>query len=487
MTPNRKYFYLLLSGIICLLFGHLAIAQETENSKQKVFVMEIKDNIDPRMNRYVELALASATEQKADIIIIEMDTYGGAVNDADDIRTAIMNYEKPVWVFINKDAASAGALISIACDSIYMAPGASIGAATVVVGDGSAAPDKYQSYMRSIMRSTAEAKGRNPKIAEAMVDQNLEVEGVSKAGEVITFSTSEAITHGFCEGEVKNIEEILEKNGVTSFERIDFKLGTTEKIIAWFLNPFVSGILILVIIGGIYFELQTPGVGFPLAAALLAMILYFTPYYLNGLAENWEIIVFFIGLILIAVEIFILPGFGVAGISGVILMLTGLILAMLQNDGIDFKFVNPGDLVSAVGSVMGGMMAGIILIIIGAGRLTRTSFFQRLALAGVQDAKDGYTSNFKEESVIGKKGTAYTILRPSGKVQIEGVVYDAFTRGEYIEAGSEIEVIDDRGMSLRVVMIPSEKKPKEKKEAKPKAEKAEKEDKAPKKKKKKDE
>ncbi len=138
-----------------LLSSLLAVAQ------QKVFVMEIRDEIDPRMSRYVELALEAAREQQADYVVIDMDTYGGAVNDADDIRSRLLEFEKPVFTFINKNAASAGALISIATDSIYMQKGSSIGAATVVSGaDGSQAPDKYQSYMRSMMRSTAEAHGR---------------------------------------------------------------------------------------------------------------------------------------------------------------------------------------------------------------------------------------------------------------------------------------------------------------------------------------
>ncbi|MGD9329621.1 MAG: nodulation protein NfeD, partial [Cyclobacteriaceae bacterium] len=150
-------------------------------AQKKIVTMKIDDVIDPRMNRYTELALDFAEDEEADLVIIEMDTYGGAVNDADDIRTRIMEFSVPVWVFINKDAASAGALISIACDSIYMAPGSSIGAATVVVQDGSAAPDKYQSYMRSIMRSTAEANNRDPNIAEAMVDEDIEIDSISKA------------------------------------------------------------------------------------------------------------------------------------------------------------------------------------------------------------------------------------------------------------------------------------------------------------------
>ena len=169
---------------------------------ERIFTFKIDRDIDPAMNRRVKLALESAEEKEADLIIIEMDTYGGAVNDADDIRTMILEAPIPVYTFINKDAASAGALISIASDSIYMAPGASIGAATVVSGaDGSAAPDKYQSYMRSMMRSTAEASGRDPKIAEAMVDEKIAIDGVTEEGSVVTLSVSEASKFGFCEGE----------------------------------------------------------------------------------------------------------------------------------------------------------------------------------------------------------------------------------------------------------------------------------------------
>ena len=225
-----------------------------------------------------------------------MDTYGGVLTDAKDIVDKIMSFKKPVWVFINADAASAGALISIACDSIYMSPGASIGAATVVDGSGEKAPDKYQSYMRSIMRSTAEENKRNPTIAEGMVDEEVEIDSVKKEGQVITFSTSEAIRYGYCEGKVESIEEILKKNKITNYEIDRFDLSSADRIISLFLNPFISGLLILVILGGIYFEMQTPGLGFAGLAALVALILYLVPYYLNGLAENWEIIAFFIGL-----------------------------------------------------------------------------------------------------------------------------------------------------------------------------------------------
>lgn len=422
-------------------------------AQQKIMIMEIKDVIDPRMHRYVTLALKEATEIEADMVIIEMDTYGGVLTDAKEIVDEIMHFKKPVWVFINSDAASAGALISIACDSIYMAPGASIGAATVVDGQGEKAPDKYQSYMRSIMRSTAEEKGRDPKIAEGMVDEDLVIEGVKKAGQIITFSTSEALQHGFCEARVESISEILERNNVGNYTVHKFELSATEKIISLVLNPFISSILILVIIGGIYFEMQTPGLGFAGLAALVALVLSLVPYYLNGLAANWEIITFFIGIALIGVEIFILPGFGVAGISGIVLAVGSLFLIMLNNDAFDFEFVPMDDMLYALAAALGGTLGGLVLLLFGGSKLPETRFFSRIALTDTQNRSDGYVSFRFTETLIGKTGTAETVLRPSGKVMIDGKLYDASTRGDYIQKGQTIEVVSEDGPSLKVKMV----------------------------------
>lgn len=426
----------------------VSFAQES-----KVMVMEIKNEIDPRMTRYVELALHHATETEADIVIIEMDTYGGILTDAKDIVDKIMSFKKPIWVFINADAASAGALISIACDSIYMAPGASIGAATVVDGSGEKAPDKYQSYMRSIMRSTAEENNRNPTIAEGMVDEQVELDSVKKVGQVITFSTSEAIRYGYCEGKVESIDEILKKNNISSYDIDRFELGSTERIISFFLNPFISGVLILVILGGIYFEMQTPGVGFAGLAALVALILYLVPYYLNGLAQNWEIIAFFVGLGLIAVEIFVLPGFGIAGIGGIILVVGSLVLIMINNEAFDFEFVRMNDILSALAAAMAGLLGSMVLFFVGGSRLPDTKFFKKIALSDTQESAQGYTANFITEVLTGKRGTTQTVLRPSGKVVIDGMIYDAYTRGEYIDKGASIEVINVTGSSVLVKQL----------------------------------
>ena len=425
---------------------NLVWAQEST----RVLQLNLKADIDPRTSRYMELGLDKAAEEAYDIVFIEMDTYGGLVTDAKDIVEKILDSAIPVYVFINKDAASAGALISIACDSIYMSPGASIGAATVVVGDGSAAPDKYQSYMRSTMRSTAEQTGRDPAIAEAMVDQSIEIEGVSEEGQVLTFTTSEAIKFGFCEGEYTSINEALRENGILEYSIDVFSLSASEKIIAVFLNPVLSGILILIIVGGIYFELQTPGVGFPIIAAVAAAILYFIPYYLNGLAANWEIIAFVIGIILIGIEILVIPGFGVAGVSGIILIVGSLTLVMLDNDVFDFSLVPFQNILMAFATTLSGLVGGMFVIFFGGVKFSQSKMFQKVALTTVQATSDGYVSNFIEVSMTGKTGTAFTILRPSGKVQIDNEVYDAYTRGEYIDKGVNIEVIDQESSTLQV-------------------------------------
>ena len=424
------------------------VAQEKQ---KKVFTFTIGQDIDPGMNRRVKLALEQAEALKVDVILIEMDTYGGAVTDADEIRTRILESKIPVYVFINKDAASAGALISIACDSIYMAPGASIGAATVVNGtDGAAAPDKYQSYMRSMMRSTAEATGRNPQIAEAMVDEKLVVPGLSDDQSVITFSVSEAIQNGFCEGEFSSQKAILEAQNLKSAQVIAYEEKTVDTIISFFLNPAVSGILILLIIGGIYFELQTPGIGFPLALAISAALLYFIPYYLNGLAENWEILAFVIGIILLAVEFFVIPGFGVFGVAGIVLTLGGLVLGMLPNEAFDFEWVSSTQLLEALLTVILAALAAVGLVFWLTPKVNEWGAFKHLALATTQDRAQGFTASVYSENLVGKIGTVHSRLRPSGKIELDGEIFDAYSRGDFLEQGEAIQVISTEGTSLRV-------------------------------------
>jgi membrane-bound serine protease (ClpP class) len=334
-----------------------------------------------------------------------------------------------------------------------MVAGANIGAATVVNQTGEAAPDKFQSYMRSMMRSTAEANGRDPKIAEGMVDQNLPADSVKEEGKVITFTTSEAIKNGFCEAELKTVEDVIIRVGLAGTPTEKFELSSSEKIIAHFLNPYISGLLILLIIGGIYFELQTPGVGFPGLAALVGIVLYFVPYYLNGLAENWEIIMFGIGIGLLITEIFVIPGFGIFGISGIIVMILSLILVMLNNDLFDFTYVPDSAIKDALGVTFISLCGGIVLVILGGRKFLESNAFKKIALTQTMGKEDGYVSPDIAKNMIGLEGKAITILRPSGRVEIEGEVYDAVTRGEFIERNSNVKVIEQIGTTVRVVNI----------------------------------
>jgi membrane-bound serine protease (ClpP class) len=409
---------------------------------KRIYKFDVKEEIGPAIWRKMQKAFEEAEAWPADLILIHMNTYGGMVLHADSMRTRILNSEIPVWVFIDNNAASAGALISIACDSIFMRKGANIGAATVVDMEGSEMPDKYQSYMRSTMRSTAEAKGRNPDIAQAMVDASIRIDGIIDSGKVLTFTASEAIQHGFCEGMYETVDEVLTAHGYQQYETRSFIASSLDTFLGWMMNPAISGILIMIIIGGIYFELQTPGVGFPLAAAVTAALLYFTPLYLEGLAENWEIILFLFGIVLLAVEIFVLPGFGVAGVSGIALIVSALVLSLIGNVGFDFEMTMPSQIINASLTVILATVAGLFGSIYMAKKLLATSMMSSMVLASVQHRAEGYVGvDTKEMGLIGAEGSAHTILRPSGKVEIDGELYDATALTGFIEKGEPIRVV----------------------------------------------
>jgi membrane-bound serine protease (ClpP class) len=439
-----------LLSLLFLLASTLGISQE----KTLVYQFDIKEEIAPPIWRKTKLAMDQAHELGADLIFINMNTYGGAVDAADSIRTRILQSKIPVFVLIENNAASAGALISLACDSIFMQPGSTIGAATVVNQEGEQVPDKYQSYMRKKMRATAEEKGRNPDIAEAMVDPDKEVEGVSEKGKVVTLTVTEALALGFCDGEFQTMEEALKHSGITDYEVRKQKLTIVDSIIGILINPAISGILILVIFGGIYFELQSPGVGFPLIAAVTAALLYFMPLYIEGLAANWEILVFLVGLILIALEVFVIPGFGIAGIAGLGLVITGLTLSMVGNVGFDFHPVDISDLVQALLIVCLSSGISIVGSLFLASKLFESGALSRLVLQADQKSADGFVGTSSSEfALIGSEGIAYTDLRPSGKVEIDKTMHDATTESGFVSKGTAVKVISYSGAQIKVRTI----------------------------------
>lgn len=439
-----------LTAALLLFVFHSISAQETA----RVVQFDIKEEIAPSATRIVSKGLKTAEELKADYIVIHMNTFGGLLTDADSIRTAILRTEIPVYVFIDKNAASAGALISIACDRIYMAPGSSMGSATVVDGSGNVLPDKYQSYMRSIMRATAESHGqdtmisngdtvlkyrRDPLIAEGMVDPRTVIPGLVDSSKVVAFTPEEAMKYGYCEGKVNSVKELLEQAGVTKYTITKVEKSGMDKVIGFLSDPVLSGILIMFIFWGIFFELRSPGIGFPLAIAILSALLYFAPLYLEGLAANWEILLFIVGLILIGLEIFVIPGFGVAGISGIALTIVSLVLSLIRNVDFDFSYTESGEMIRALTIVLMALVGFTLGAIIMGKGLMNTPLFRRLVLdTTLENAKANMPAMVETAA---ETGIAHTDLRPIGKIRLGEEIVEAKTMGEFIGEGESVRVI----------------------------------------------
>lgn len=433
------------------------------NSQNTVYQIDITKEIGSTTWRYLRAGLHQAQEQNAKAVILRLNTYGGTVVHADSMRTAILNAPIPVYAFVDNNAASAGALIAIACDSIYMRSSASMGAATVVNETGAAMPDKYQSYMRATMRATAESHGkdesgnwrRNPLIAEAMVDERVIVPNLCDSGKVLTLTANEAIAQKYCEGIVDNVDEIIsQKLRYETYTLQEFKPSLFDDIAGFLTHPAFQALMVTLIFGGIFMELKTPGIGLPSAIACTAAVLYFTPLYIDGLAANWEILLFVIGIILLIFEFLVIPGFGIAGISGSILILGALILALVGNVNFDFNFVSAADISKGIITVISGVIISVALLFWFFQKIGSKGPLGRLALQADQATEKGYIGVPSElQEYIGKEGLAATILRPSGKVTIGDRQFDAVALHGYIEKGAGIKVVKYENAQLYVIEI----------------------------------
>lgn len=460
-TLVKKY----VLAVILLLSCMTNYAQQS--GKLHFYTIKLHKEIDKSSAQMFTDALKEAQHSNADYCILNLNTYGGALDAADSIRTAIMHSPIPVMAFINIQAASAGALISIACDSIYMCNGSSIGAATVVNQTGDVLPDKYQSFMRAMMRSTAESHGkraiidgkdttwiwhRDPSIAESMVSKD----------SVLSITPAEAIACNYCEGMAENIQEVITHimNGNSNGYHItEHKISTTKGIIYFFLNPVIQGLLLMLIMGGIYFEFQSPGIGFPLIAAIAGAVLYFVPLYLEGFVQNWEIIFFILGLILLAVEVFVLPGFGVAGICGITLMVTTLAFAMIDND-IVFQSNGNGwnlkPLVKPFAIVLVSSTSMLFISIWLVSKLYPSKAFSHIALKTSlssgrdNEGKEGFVGVEKGslDSLVGKDAVVANDLKPQGYVEVEGKIFQASLETGYAQRGEIVKIFRHEGGRL---------------------------------------
>ena len=429
---------------------------------RKVYVFPIHEQIMPAAVRLTDKCLKEAESWGAQLVVIDLNTYGGLMDAADTIRTRILNCPVPVYVFINNQAASAGALIALAADSIYMREGASMGAATVVDQQGNAVADKYQSFMRSMMRSTAEAQGkvaeirgtdtvwrwrRDPHIAEAMVDPRVVIPGLIDSSKVLTLTTQEAIRWGFCEGKASSVKEVLQQTGMDECEVKEYHPTGLDTLIGFLTNPAFQGVMIMLMIGGIYFELQTPGIGFPLIAAICGALLYFAPLYVEGVVAHWELILFLAGIALLILEIFITPGFGVLGITGIIAMILGLVFATIDTDLLKYipsGQISIGYLLKPLATVLVSITLSFILSLwLGRRFLTGHSRLrERVVLTSSIGSE--YISRETDRHLVGHHGVATTVLRPTGKIRIGDSYYEAAAEnGLFIPKDTQVEVVRD--------------------------------------------
>lgn len=420
-------------------FIAISLSAVASDSLSVIYRIRLDSDIDKSSQRLVILGLEKAEAAGADYVMIDLDTYGGAVDAADSIRSAILRYDKPVVAYVNMQAASAGALISIACDSIYMKTGSSIGAATVVDQSGNVMPDKYQSFMRGMMRSTAQANGRDPHVAEAMTD----------TANVLSMTPTEAIAVGYCEGICESIDDVAKAvagNSRYVIKSMDEDMTWLDRLIQLLLNPLLQSIFMMMIIGGIFVEIRTPGIGLPLVTAIAGALLYFAPGYLGHLVSYWEILLFVVGLVLIGIEIFVLPGFGIAGITGIIAVVVSLAFAMVDNieltnwDG----SLNLQPIIQPLGIVVISAAAAIFGSVWLVKKLYSTRSFDHIALRQEMRSEEGFTGVVSGlENLVGEHVRVFTDMRPGGKVKT--------TDGRIIEATLKYGGFAAKGETLKVL------------------------------------
>jgi membrane-bound serine protease (ClpP class) len=429
---------------VCLLaLGVLSVtaADRPAGSDRHVYVVPVEGIIDLGLAPFIKRVTDQAASDGAAAVVLEINTFGGRVDAAVLIRDALLESKVPTVAFINKRAISAGALIALASEKIYMTDGATVGAALPVQGGspGSApqpVEEKTISYLRKEFSATAEARGRPTRLAEAMVDPDVEIAGVIAKGKLLTLTTDEAIEQKLIDGKVADLEQMLGTLGLSGAELRTAEESWAETIVRFLTNPVVSSLLITVGLLGVITEIRTPGFGWPGSIGLASLGLFFWGHWLVQLAGYEELLLFGLGVLLLVVEVFAFPGFGVIGALGVVSLLAGLALSLL----------GPGSTAGVIVSVLTRLVMSLLVAVLAALALLRflprTPFGRKLVLETGMTAEQGYVSAPEDEvNLLGLSGVAVSPLHPSGLASIEGRRIDVVSEGEYIDAGEPIVVI----------------------------------------------
>jgi membrane-bound serine protease (ClpP class) len=431
------------------------VAAQPQTPRPLVYVIPIEGVIDLGLAPFVVRVLEDATQAGAAVVILDIDTFGGRVDAAVQIRDALLNAKVPTVAFVNKRAISAGALIGLSAQTLVMSTGSTIGAAAPVqVGlPGSAAAptkEKTVSYVRKEFRATAEARKRPPLLAEAMVDADVEVPGINLKGKLLTLTTDEALQHKVADFRAETLEALLAHLGLAGAQVRPATPHWAEQLVRFLTHPVMSSLLISLGMLGIMVELRTPGFGIAGGVGVGSLALFFWGHWLVQLAGWEELLLAGIGLVLLALEIFIIPGFGMFGTLGIAALLGGLALSMVGAG--DTAAVIVGVVWRVVLSLLAALLAGLLLLRF----LPRLPLARRMILQ--TDLGSGHAHGSAPEADrrwLDKHGQAMSVLRPAGIAMIEGARVDVVSDGEMIEAGARIQVMRVDGNRIVVRRVPT--------------------------------
>jgi len=447
-----KKTFLSLSLLALGLFSAsgMLFAQATTTPPNIVYVAPIKGVIDLGLAPFVQRVLDEAQKNKAVAVILDINTFGGRVDAAVQIRDALLNSPIRTIAFIDKRAISAGALISLAAETIVMTPGGTIGAATPVQSGPSgstAAPtsEKTVSYVRKEFRATAESRKRPPLIAEAMVDIDVVIPDVSEKGKLLTLTTEEALKLKVADLQASSIESLLKALNIENPEIRTFTPNWAEEVVRFLTHPVVSSLLVSVAMLGIFLELRTPGFGIPGVIGLSSLSLFMWGHWLVQLAGWEELLLALIGIFLFALELFVIPGFGVVGILGLLALLGALVMSTL-GAGSHSTFI-----LWAVARMGFSLVLAIILSALFLKFLPKLPVGRKLILSTELDASDGFSSAPPSDyEWLGRTGHAHSALRPAGIADFQGHRLDVVSDGEFIDAGTPIRVLHVDGNRIVV-------------------------------------
>jgi len=404
-----------------------------------VYRLAVTGVVENGLAPYVARGLREAAAAGAGAVFLDIDTPGGRIDAAERIADAVGASSVPVYAYVNPRAYSAGALIALSAKAIYMRPGAVLGAATPVDGAGVKASEKMVSAMRAEFRALAEARGLDPHVAEAMVDERIEIAGLDKAGELLTLSTNEALRVGFAKAAVAGEPELLQAIGLPGARVVSLEPNWAELVVRFLTNPLVAPLLLSLGLLGLVFEIKTGAFGLGGLISLAALGLFFGSSFLVGLAGWEEVILLGLGLLALAVEVFVLPGFGAAGVLGLVSIAAAVMLAMIGASP------SAADVTQAL-VVLGASLAITLAVAYAWIRhLPNSGRFSGLFLRGGALQSEGYIAAAPRVDLVGQDGVAVTDLRPAGTAQIGHERVDVVTEGEYVPQGRAVRVVRSEG------------------------------------------